>query len=143
MANRPMRSPGHRSHVGDRGTVHLSVDDVLALLASSASGHAEIGKRVLSIEPENAACADNTRRVWTANTHRNVITFGVARMPVEATKRALEDEGMKFKPLVKKKRKCGHAHPHQRVVHYTREIAEALIYLHTLSAHGIYRHSRG
>ena len=93
---------------GDRSTVHLSIDDVLALLGSSASGHAEIRKRVLPLQPENAARAGGTRGVWTANAHRNVIALGIARMPVEVPERALENEGMKFKPLVKKKRGCRH-----------------------------------
>ena len=57
---------------------------------------------------KTAACGGGCCHRRTTYPHRNVITFGVTGMPVKATESAGKYEGMKFVPLVEKKRVCRH-----------------------------------
>src|ERR1700761_1902501 len=98
----------HRSHVSNGSTVDLSIDNVLALLARSASSDTEVRKCVLPFQLENAGCTGGTRHVWTRNTHRYVVTFGITRMSVEMTERARENERINFKAFVEVKHVSGH-----------------------------------
>lgn len=56
------------------------------------------------VQPENTACCGGGDCAWTAYPYCNVVTLGVTGVPVEATERARKDEGMKFVPLIEKKR---------------------------------------
>jgi len=103
------------SDVDDRSATHLSVDNVFSLLTGGSPCRTEIGECMRLVQPENTARGRACYCGWTTYPYRNVITFGVTGMSVEATECAGKYERMKFVPFVEEKRVCRH------VGHSTRE----------------------
>ena len=90
-------------------------DDVLAILACAAFGHAEIGIRERSRETEHAArlrAADGAR---TADAHCDVITFSVFLVAVELVEFPRKNQRMHFKVLVDGRIEFSHDAPLKRV----------------------------
>ncbi len=107
------------SDVDDGSSVHLSVDDVLSPLPRGTLGHPEVGDGMRLIQPENAAGRGSRYRARATYPYCNVIAFGVTGMSVETIECAGEDEGMKFVPLVEKKRAGRHVGHSKGKTHYT------------------------
>src|SRR5579863_6586076 len=76
--------PAAFSHVHDRSSAHLSVNDVHSLLPGCTPCHTEVGECMRLVQPENTACGGGCYCARATDPYRNVIPLGITGMSVKA-----------------------------------------------------------
>src|SRR6202012_5992002 len=104
----PHNGQQKNSKIRDRRTFYLAVDDIRAVLARTAFGHAEIGKRGRQHEGKYAAPLRAADRARPAYTYRNVVAFGMTLVSVELVELPRKHQRMYFEILIKGWIKFGH-----------------------------------